>query len=117
MTRHGKNSTAGAVYTYHEKQKDTKQSGWGSQKARFNKDSIKDFDCCSLTLQPCKNPVVTKDGHLYDREAILEYILHQKQKIEKKMKKYEKQVCYSKLIVTTALVVTYIFNFFCSDQM
>lgn len=92
MTRHGKNCTAGAVYTYHEKQKDTKESGWGSQKARFNKDSIKDFDCCSLTLQPCKDPVVTKDGHLYEREAILEYILHQKQAINKKMKAYEKQL-------------------------
>lgn len=28
MTRHGKNCTAGAVYTYHEKKKDTGTS-WG----------------------------------------------------------------------------------------
>jgi len=92
MTRHGKNCTAGAVYTYHEKQKDTKQSGWGSQQARYSKDSIKDFDYCSLTLQPCKDPVVTKEGHLYEREVILEYILHQKQANNKKMKAYEKQL-------------------------
>ena len=92
MTRHGKNCTAGAVYTYHEKQKDSKRSGWGSQKARLSKDSIKDFDCCCLTLQPCKDPVVTKEGYLYEREAILEYILHQKQLIAKKIKEYEKQV-------------------------
>ena len=92
MTRHGKNCTAGAVYTYHEKQKDSKKSGWGSLSARFSKDSIKDFDCCSLTLQPCKNPVVTPEGHLYDYEAILEYIVHQKQIIAKQLKAYEKQV-------------------------
>ena len=91
MTRHGKNATAGAVYTYHEKKKDSKQSGWGSLHSRLSKDSIKDFDCCSLTLQPCRDPVITKDGHLYDRESILEYILHQKQQIAKKTKAYEKQ--------------------------
>ena len=92
MTRHGKNSTAGAVYTYHEKQRDSKSSGWGSLKTRFSKDAIKEFDCCSLTLQPCKDPVVTMEGHLYDREAILEYILHQKQTIAKKIKAYKRQV-------------------------
>jgi len=92
MTRHGRNCTAGAVYTYHEKQKDSKVSGWGSLKARFSKESIKDFDCCSLTLQPCKDPVVTKDGQLYDREAILEYIVHHKQLFQRKLKAYEKQL-------------------------
>lgn len=92
MTRHGKNCTAGSVYTYHEKQQDSKKSGWGSTKARLSKDGIKDFDCCSITLQPCDDPVVTQDGHLYNREAILEYILHQKQVIAKKMKAFKKQL-------------------------
>ncbi|XP_065659621.1 nitric oxide synthase-interacting protein [Hydra vulgaris] len=92
MTRHGRNSTAGAVYTYHEKQRDSKTSGWGSLKTRFSKDAIKEFDCCSLTLQPCKDPVVTTEGHLYEREAILEYILHQKQTFAKKIKAYKKQL-------------------------
>ncbi|XP_006814862.1 nitric oxide synthase-interacting protein-like [Saccoglossus kowalevskii] len=31
------------------------------------------------------------DGWLYDKEAILEYILHQKKEIARKMKEYEKQ--------------------------
>ncbi|CAH1786706.1 unnamed protein product [Owenia fusiformis] len=91
MTRHGKNSTAGSVYTYHERKKDTQQSGYGSKQARFGKDSIKEFDCCSLTLQPCKDPVVTIDGYLFDKEAILEYILHQKKEIARKLKEYAKQ--------------------------
>ncbi|KAI4872621.1 hypothetical protein NFI96_024585 [Prochilodus magdalenae] len=91
MTRHGKNCTAGAVYTYHEKRKDTAASGYGTQSVRLGKDAIKDFDCCCLSLQPCRDPVVTEDGYLYEREAILEYILHQKTEIAKKMKAYEKQ--------------------------
>ncbi|KAF3699515.1 Nitric oxide synthase-interacting protein E3 ubiquitin-protein ligase NOSIP [Channa argus] len=91
MTRHGKNCTAGAVYTYHEKKKDTAASGYGTHIIRLGKDAIKDFDCCCLSLQPCQDPVVTPDGYLYDKQAILEYILHQKTEIAKKMKAYEKQ--------------------------
>uniref|UniRef100_A0A8D3AWH1 Nitric oxide synthase-interacting protein n=1 Tax=Scophthalmus maximus TaxID=52904 RepID=A0A8D3AWH1_SCOMX len=91
MTRHGKNCTAGAVYTYHEKKKDTAASGYGTQSIRLGKDAIKDFDCCCLSLQPCHDPVITPHGYLYDKQAILEYILHQKTETAKKMKLYEKQ--------------------------
>ncbi|KAF7645757.1 hypothetical protein LDENG_00198940 [Lucifuga dentata] len=91
MTRHGKNCTAGAVYTYHEKKKDTAASGYGTQSIRLGKDAIKDFDCCCLSLQPCHDPVLTPDGFLYEKQAILEYILHQKTQIAKKMKAYQKQ--------------------------
>ncbi|XP_004597038.2 nitric oxide synthase-interacting protein [Ochotona princeps] len=91
MTRHGKNCTAGAVYTYHEKKKDTAASGYGTQNIRLSRDAVKDFDCCCLSLQPCHDPVVTPDGFLYEREAILEYILHQKREIARQLKAYEKQ--------------------------
>ncbi|KAM4016175.1 nitric oxide synthase-interacting protein [Anomaloglossus baeobatrachus] len=91
MTRHGKNCTAGAVYTYYEKKKDTAASGYGTQTVRLSKDAVKDFDCCCLSLQPCKDPVVTPDGFIYEKEAILEYILHQKREIARQMKAYEKQ--------------------------
>ncbi|PIK47838.1 putative nitric oxide synthase-interacting protein [Apostichopus japonicus] len=66
-------------------------SGYGTNHARLGTDSVKGFDCCSLSLQPCKNPVITPDGWLYDKEAILEYILHKKQEIEKQMKEFERQ--------------------------
>ncbi|XP_041471727.1 nitric oxide synthase-interacting protein-like [Lytechinus variegatus] len=92
MTRHQRNCTAGTVYTYHERQKDAAASGYGTNKARLGKDSEKDFDCCCLTLQPCKNPVITKDGYLYDKEAILEYILLKKKEIKLQMSEYEKQI-------------------------
>ncbi|XP_063293110.1 nitric oxide synthase-interacting protein [Pelobates fuscus] len=91
MTRHGKNCTAGAVYTYYEKRKDTAASGYGTQTIRLSKDAVKDFDCCCLSLQPCKNPVVTQDGYIYEKEAILEYILHHKKETARLMKAYEKQ--------------------------
>jgi len=91
MTRHARNSTAGSVYTYHEKQRDAKASGYGSHSTRLSKDSIKEFDCCSLTLQPCRNPVLSPDGYLFDKEAILEYYLAKKKEITRMLKDYEKQ--------------------------
>jgi len=91
MTRHSRNCTAGAVYSYHEKKKDTEASGWGTEKARFSKDSMQEFDCCNLSLQPCKDPVITPDGYLYEREAIIEYMIQQKRLISKKLKDYERQ--------------------------
>uniref|UniRef100_A0A182JMJ2 Nitric oxide synthase-interacting protein homolog n=1 Tax=Anopheles atroparvus TaxID=41427 RepID=A0A182JMJ2_ANOAO len=92
MTRHARNCTAGAVYTYHEKKKDAANSGFGTTSRRIGKDSVKSFDCCSLTLQPCRNPVITKDGFLFDKEAILTYIIAKKNEHTRKMKEYEKQV-------------------------
>ena len=74
MTRHGRNATNAAVYSYAERQKDARQSGYGSDKARFSKDSVKGFDCCSLMLQPCENPVVTKEGWLYDKGDLISEI-------------------------------------------
>jgi len=91
MTRHARNCTAGAVYTYHEKKKDAAASGYGTNSQRVGKDSVKDFDCCCLTLQPCRNPVITKDGYLFDKEAILEYVLTKKREYARKLKEYEKQ--------------------------
>jgi hypothetical protein len=32
---------------------------YGTVRQRLGGDAIKDFDCCSLTLQPCVDPVVT----------------------------------------------------------
>ncbi|XP_039745816.1 nitric oxide synthase-interacting protein homolog [Pararge aegeria] len=92
MTRHARNCTAGAVYTYHEKKKDAAASGYGTQSERVGKDSVKSFDCCSLTLQPCRYPVVTKEGYLFDKEAILEYIISKKNEYNRKLKQYEKQL-------------------------
>ncbi|OON14469.1 hypothetical protein X801_09739 [Opisthorchis viverrini] len=91
MTRHSKNCTAHTVYTYHERQKDAQRSGYGTQTVRLGKDSIAGFDCCCLSLQPTQDPVVTPDGFLYDRAAVLEYLVNQKAEIQRKLNLYEKQ--------------------------
>ena len=31
---------------------------------------------CPITHEPCKNPVITADGHTYDEEAILQWFEH-----------------------------------------
>ena len=41
MTRHAKNVTAGNIYTTHERKKDARESGYGSESIRLGKDSIK----------------------------------------------------------------------------
>ena len=51
------------------------------QSFRLSKDSVGEFDVCNLSLQICKDPVVTPEGILYDREAILTYMLDRKNKI------------------------------------
>jgi len=59
MTKHSKNNTALGFYTSAERQRDSGSAGWGTKKKRLAKESIRDFDCCWLTLQPCKEPVIT----------------------------------------------------------
>ncbi len=91
MTRHGRNATNSAVYTYHERKKDAKASGFGTEHRRLGKDSIKGFDCCSLTLRPCRHPVVTPQGWLFDKEAVLKYVLEKREDYQKRLAAWEKQ--------------------------
>lgn len=91
MTRHGRNATNGSVYTYHEKKKDQAASGYGSDRARLGKDSVKGFDCCSLTLQPTSHAVISPQGYIFDKEAILKFLLDKKAIYNKQLKEYEKQ--------------------------
>lgn len=90
MTRHGRNNTASACYTYYERNRDAAESGYGTTKARLGKDSVKDFDACCLTLQSCRIPVITPQGYLFDKEFILEYIMSKKAENLKKVKEFEK---------------------------
>lgn len=73
--------------TYHER----KALGFGTVKERVGKDSQGNFYDCCLTLQPAVDPMVTPDGYLYSREALLENLLQQKKAIKKKLAAYEAQ--------------------------
>lgn len=92
MTKHGRNSNAIPIYTQRERIKDNKESFYGLQKQRLTKHSIKNFDCCSITLQPCVDPVVSLDGHIFDREAIISCFLKQKEDFKNQLKEYENQI-------------------------
>lgn len=91
MTRHGLNATNSSVYSYHERKRDQQAAGYGAERIRLGKDAIKGFDCCSLTLQPTSRPVITPQGYIFDKEAILKFILEKKNEYAKKMAEYERQ--------------------------
>lgn len=87
MTRHSKNNTDGAVFTYHEK----RAAGFGSEKMRLGSDSVRSFDCCCLSLMPCRHPMVSPDGYLFDQEYIYENLLKQKKAIKARVQEWERQ--------------------------
>ncbi|EME32088.1 uncharacterized protein Gasu_08310 [Galdieria sulphuraria] len=93
MTRHSKHSYDSAVFSYHEK----KKMGYGSKTVVLSSETIRPFDCCCLSLQPSKDPVVTPEGFLYDREAILEHLLNQKRSLKKVEENERKRKLASKL--------------------
>uniref|UniRef100_A0A7S1TU86 Nitric oxide synthase-interacting protein zinc-finger domain-containing protein n=1 Tax=Phaeomonas parva TaxID=124430 RepID=A0A7S1TU86_9STRA len=86
-SRHSKNSTDSSVFSYHEKRK----AGHGSQTQRYGADSQIPFGYCCLTLQPASDPVATPSGHIYSREAILEYIIAGKKRLKRELREWEQQ--------------------------
>jgi len=87
MSRHAKNCTASAFFTYHEK----KKLKHGTQKERLGKDSLNTFDSCRLCLKPLLLPTSCQEGHLFCKECIYASLLTQKQEINRQMKKYKAQ--------------------------
>lgn len=79
--RHSKNNNDLAFFTYDEKRK----LGYGTQKERLGKDSIKPFDACSLCLKPVIDPMCCQKGHIFCKECILECLLAQKKDIQRKL--------------------------------
>jgi len=52
---------------------------------------MKEIDACSLSLQPCVEPVVTPSGILYDKQVIVEYILTRKKELARELREWEAQ--------------------------
>eukprot|EP00735_Rhodelphis_limneticus_P011841 TRINITY_DN4997_c0_g1::TRINITY_DN4997_c0_g1_i1::g.16584::m.16584 TRINITY_DN4997_c0_g1::TRINITY_DN4997_c0_g1_i1::g.16584 ORF type:complete len:299 (+),score=62.23,sp/Q9Y314/NOSIP_HUMAN/40.47/4e-69,Rtf2/PF04641.7/0.00024,Rtf2/PF04641.7/6.7e+02,Rtf2/PF04641.7/1.2e-06,zf-Nse/PF11789.3/0.015,zf-Nse/PF11789.3/56,zf-Nse/PF11789.3/9.1e+02,U-box/PF04564.10/0.12,U-box/PF04564.10/1.9e+03,U-box/PF04564.10/36,zf-RING_2/PF13639.1/5.8e+03,zf-RING_2/PF13639.1/0.0012,zf-C3HC4_2/PF13923.1/7.9e+03,zf-C3HC4_2/PF139 len=100
MSRHAKNNTAAPVFTYHERRE--MERAYGVNKARIGNDSVKEFDCCSLSLKPCRTPMVSPYGDVYEKEAIFEYLLHQRKQIAKQTELWEKQMAEKAKEVTDA---------------
>lgn len=77
--RHSKNNNDLAFFTYDEKRK----LGYGTQKERLGKDSIKPFDACCLCLKPFIDPMCCQKGHVFCKECILECLVAQKKDIQR----------------------------------
>lgn len=77
--RHSKNNNDLAFFTYDEKRK----LGYGTQKERLGKDSIKPFDACCLCLKSLIDPMSCQKGHLFCKECILQCLLSQKKDIQR----------------------------------
>ena len=75
-SRHSKNSSAGAVFTYRERQR----TAWGTQSARISSDSIVPYDVCNICLHTAESPVACHRGHLYCRECIVESLAMQRER-------------------------------------
>ncbi|EPS58928.1 hypothetical protein M569_15885 [Genlisea aurea] len=85
--RHSKNNNDLAIFTYDEKRK----LGYGTQKERLGKDSIKPFDACGLCLKTAIDPMCCPKGHVFCKECILECLLAQKKDIQRKHTAYAAQ--------------------------
>lgn len=85
--RHSKNNNDSAVFSRHERE----AAGYGSVTMRVGSDSQLPFGYCALTLKPVVDPVVSPSGHLYSREAIIEYLLTKTQELKKQRAIYEAQ--------------------------
>ncbi|RZC80535.1 hypothetical protein C5167_043117 [Papaver somniferum] len=79
--RHSKNNNDLAFFTYDEK----KKLGYGTQRERLGKDSIKPFDSCCLCLKPFIDPLCCQKGHVFCKDCILECLLSQKKDIQRKL--------------------------------
>eukprot|EP00429_Kryptoperidinium_foliaceum_P017660 CAMPEP_0176044794 /NCGR_PEP_ID=MMETSP0120_2-20121206/22233_1 /TAXON_ID=160619 /ORGANISM="Kryptoperidinium foliaceum, Strain CCMP 1326" /LENGTH=317 /DNA_ID=CAMNT_0017378199 /DNA_START=53 /DNA_END=1006 /DNA_ORIENTATION=+ len=88
MSRHSKHSNDRAFYT----NKERKDAGFaGFRKDVLGTDCFLPFGHCALSLKAAKDPVVTPDGWVYDREFILENLLRQRIEKQAEAKKYEAQ--------------------------
>lgn len=102
--RHSKNNNDLAIFTYDEKRK----LGYGTQKERLGRDSIKPFDACGLCLKPVIDPLACQKGHVFCKECILECLLSQKKDIQRKLaahvaqQKQEKEEEEEKLMLQKA---------------
>mmetsp|Transcript_4827 Transcript_4827/g.16184 ORF Transcript_4827/g.16184 Transcript_4827/m.16184 type:complete len:298 (-) Transcript_4827:81-974(-) len=86
--RHGQNAGASAFWHRAEDQKarDGKQ---GTVKQRLGSDSQLAFAHCGLTLSPALDPVVSPSGHVYSREAILEYLLTKTKQLKRQRARHD----------------------------
>ena len=74
MTKHSRNATDSAVFSYNER----RAMQHGSKKMRVPGVALKEWNHCSLSFCPAEIMVLTQNGVLFDKEAILRHLLLQR---------------------------------------
>jgi nitric oxide synthase-interacting protein len=89
-SRHSKGSGDRGYYSNQEK----KASGTslGSIRQRIGSDSQLSFGYCPLTLNKIVEPVVSPSGRIYEREAILEYLLKKTKELKEIQRKHKEKL-------------------------
>jgi nitric oxide synthase-interacting protein len=87
-SKHSKNAGDQHHFSYAEK----KMCGYGTESQRLGTESQTPFGYCCLSLNPVTDAVVSPSGHLYSREAILEYLLLKTKGIKQQQLQYEEQM-------------------------
>lgn len=87
MPRHSKNASVSGHFRYDEK----KKANTGTITQRLGTDSQLPFGYCCLSVTPVEDAVISPSGHMYEREAILEYLLKKTKDLKKQAKLFEKQ--------------------------
>ncbi|KAG8469382.1 hypothetical protein KFE25_005837 [Diacronema lutheri] len=94
MGRHSKNNNDRAFFTHHERAAAKRgyassafykhtNGTYGGGDLKVGSDSLRDFDMCCLSLHPCREPVITPQGFLYEKEVIYECILRKRKDNER----------------------------------
>lgn len=89
MTRKSKQPGGHNPLTYSERKR-LKSSGYGTQSTRLTTESQLPFGYCALSTSPAVEAVATPSGHIYEREAIVSYLLSKSGELKKEKKEYEK---------------------------
>lgn len=93
MTRKSQQAGGHNPLTYHE-WKRLKSSGYGTQSTRLTTASQLPFGHCCLNLSPIDagdDAVATPSGHIYSREAIVQYLLTKNGELRKQRAEYERR--------------------------
>lgn len=90
MTRKSKQPGGHNPLTHHERKR-LKSSGYGTQSTRLTTDSHLPFGHCHLNLSPITDiAVATPSGHIYSKEAIVQYMLTKNGEIKKRRAECER---------------------------
>jgi len=90
MARKSKQAGSGHLPLTNFERKQYSKGTYGTTTARLSASSQRTFGHCSLSLHPAQDqPVATPSGHIYERSAIIEYLLTKTQQLKKEQSDYE----------------------------